>query len=69
MYIAVTIDPVQAIRAEARRAAARRSPAVLLRRWVEHAWARRRDRQVEHAVVTLGHAGLLDELREARRRG
>ena len=46
MYIAVTIDPVQAIRAEARRAAVRPSLAVLLRRWMEHAWARRQDRQV-----------------------
>jgi len=66
MYIAATTDPVVEIRAEARRVAARPSLPAMLRRWLVHAWEHRLDRQIEQTVVRLEHAGLLDELREAR---
>ena len=68
MYIAATTDLVAAIRANVRRAAQRPSLSVMLRTWLERTRAQWLDRQMEQAVVRLGHAGLLDELRGARRR-
>jgi hypothetical protein len=69
MYIAATTDPVVAIRAEARRAAERGSMAARLCRWLVQAWVSRLERRIERAVVRLEHAGVLEELREARRKG
>jgi hypothetical protein len=68
MYIAETTNPVADIRAEARRRAGVGSLFARLHQWLEQAWARHRERQMELAVIRLEHPDVLNELRAARRR-